>query len=216
MAKAPVRGRVKTRLCPPCTSGEAAALAEAMLADTLAAVAATPSAWARLVLDGDPGPWLPDGIGVVPQRGRGLDERLEAAFADAGAPALVIAGDTPQVTPALLRMALAALDGPGADAVLGPAPDGGYWALGLRRPVAGVFAGVPMSRPTTLRDQRSRLRALGLSVTELPPLRDVDTMADAREVAAECVPGSRFPAVLARVERAVARRASRASRVGRA
>ncbi|MFN2607521.1 MAG: DUF2064 domain-containing protein [Acidimicrobiales bacterium] len=198
MAKAPVPGRVKTRLCPPCTPEEAAMVAEAALADTLAAVCATEeAAWRTVALDGDPGPWLPPGVAVVAQRGRGLDERLAAAFADAGTPAVVIAADTPQVTPALLSQALAALMAPGVDAVVGPTMDDGYWALGLRRADPRVFVGVPMSHPSTLAAQRDRLAHLGLAVApDLPTLRDVDSMDDARAVAAD-LPGSRFAAAVA-------------------
>ncbi|MEO8424921.1 MAG: glycosyltransferase, partial [Actinomycetota bacterium] len=88
IAKAPVLGRSKTRLCPPCSPEDAARIAEAALADTLDAVAHTSASERVLVLDGDPGGWLPDGFRVIPQRGDGLDERLAAAFEDAGAPAL--------------------------------------------------------------------------------------------------------------------------------
>ncbi len=203
MAKEPVPGRVKTRLCPPCTPVEAAVLAEAALADTLAAVAATPAAWRTIALDGAPGDWLPAGFRVVAQRGRGLDERLAAAFADAGTPAVAVAADTPQLTPVLLTEALAALARPGVDAVLGPTDDGGYWALGLRRSDPEAVVGVPMSLPTTLAEQRARLRTRGLVVEELPSLRDVDGMDDARAVAAT-IPGSRFAAAMAAVDRASA------------
>jgi rSAM/selenodomain-associated transferase 1 len=190
IAKAPVAGRVKTRLCPPCSPAEAAGLAAAALADTLAAVSATTRATRRvLVLDGDPGDWVPPRFDVLPQHGDGLAERLGAAFADAGGPGLLIGMDTPQVTPALLDAGLAALDR--ADAVLGHARDGGYWAIGLRRPDAAVFHGVPMSAPSTGRVQRARLAALGLRTAVLPPLRDVDTIADARAVAA-VARGGRF------------------------
>src|SRR5215469_4765604 len=109
IAKAPVAGRVKTRLCPPCTPAEAAALAEAALRDTLAVVAATPATARVLSLDGAPGPWIPDGFVIVPQLGQGLDERLANAFAAVTGPALLIGMDTPQVTPELLAKAVDAL-----------------------------------------------------------------------------------------------------------
>src|SRR3954454_14382094 len=69
IAKAPVPGRVKPRLCPPSTGTEAAELAAASLHDTLAAVAATPAPRRVLVLDGDPGDWVPSGFAVIAQRG---------------------------------------------------------------------------------------------------------------------------------------------------
>lgn len=196
LAKAPVPGRVKTRLCPPCTPEQAARLAAAALADTLRAVAATPGVTRRVcVLDGAPGPWLPRGFEVVAQRGGGLAERLAAAFADVDEPALLVGMDTPQVTPALLRDGLARLDR--TDAVLGLAPDGGYWAIGLHHASDALFHGVPMSAETTGAAQLARLRAHGLQVDLLPELRDVDTIADARAVAASCPAGTAFPAVLA-------------------
>ena len=195
IAKAPVAGRVKTRLCPPCTPGQAARLARAALEDTLAAADGVRSCGRRvLVLDGAPGPWLPPGWEVVAQRGDGLAARLAAAFACAGGPALLVGMDTPQVTAARLDAGLAALAR--TDAVLGPAPDGGYWAIGLRAPAAAVFDGVPMSVAGTGAAQRRRLDALGLRTALLAPLRDVDTIADARAVAA-AAPEGRFAAELA-------------------
>jgi rSAM/selenodomain-associated transferase 1 len=185
IAKAPIAGRSKTRLCPPCTPEQAAALAEAALVDTLAAVAETPCAGRTLVLEGPRGDWLPDGFEVVPQRGRGLGERLAAAFSHRDEPTLLIGMDTPQVGPELLGEALERLERPGADAVLGPAEDGGYWAIGMRAPQPAAFDDVPMSSPRTGACQRERLRRLGLTVRDLPTLRDVDDIDDARNVAAE-------------------------------
>ncbi len=188
IAKQPVPGRVKTRLVPPCTYEQAAGLAEAALADTLHTVLALPARRRVLVLDGRPGPWLPPGFEVVPQRGGPLDERLAAAFAAARGPALLIGMDTPQVTPGLLTVDWAA-----ADAYFGPAADGGFWALGLRAPDPALLRGVPMSTPSTGAVQRARLLAAGLRVADLPELRDVDTAADAVAVARQA-PRSRFAA----------------------
>ena len=195
MAKAPLPGRVKTRLCPPCTAEEAAVVAEAALVDTLAAALASSSDRVVLALDGRPGPWLPAGVDVVSQRGSGFAERLAAAWGEIGGPALQIGMDTPQVTPALLDMARAVLEEPGTDAVLGPAEDGGWWSIGLRRADPAVFIGVPMSQPDTGARQMARLRELGLRTAILPALRDVDTIADAHLVA-ELAPDTRFAAAV--------------------
>jgi rSAM/selenodomain-associated transferase 1 len=205
IAKAPAAGRSKTRLCPPCTPDEAAALAEAALCDTLDAMLAAPVRARRvLVLDGPPGRWLPPGIDVLAQRGDGLGERLAAAFADLGGPTFLIGMDTPQVTPALLADGLRALDR--SRAVLGPAQDGGYWGIGLRAADPAAFAGVPMSTARTAAVQLARLRALGLLPRPLPVLRDVDTFVDALAVAAR-LPRGRFAATLATIEPALAARA---------
>ena len=176
MAKSPVPGRVKTRLCPPCTPQEAAALAEAALADTLDAVASCGAGRRILALDGAPGPWLPPGFDVVAQAAGGLDRRLAAAWAFAGGPGLQIGMDTPQVTAGLLDNSLAALDS--SPAALGHAVDGGWWAIGLRTADQRVFLGVPMSTSRTGALQHARLRALELGVAPLPTLVDMDTAAD--------------------------------------
>jgi len=191
IAKEPRPGLSKTRLSPPCSPEEAAGLAEAALHDTLESVAAVPAARRVLVLEGRPGPWLPAGYEVVPQRAGGLDERLAGAFAAATGPAFLVGMDTPQVTPALIEASASALAGPEVDAVLGRAEDGGYWAIGLVRPDERAFRGVPMSVETTGEAQRARLDELGLRTEELPVLRDVDFFEDARAVASEA-PDSRF------------------------
>jgi uncharacterized protein len=198
IAKAPAPGRSKTRLCPPCTPEQAAALAEAALRDTIAAIAATPARRRIVALDGDPDGWLGPGFELHPQRGDGLAERLGDALVAAGGPALVVGMDTPQLSAALLRDAARRLTEPGIDAVLGPALDGGYWTIGLRRPDRSVFSGVPMSRSDTCAAQRRRLDSLGLRTALLPPLRDVDTIDDAAAVA-RMSPNTEFAAALRRL-----------------
>jgi hypothetical protein len=193
MAKAPVAGRVKTRLCPPCTPAQAAAVAGAALADTLAAVAACPGVRRIVALDGELGAWLPDGFEVIAQRGGGLDERLAWAADDAGGAGVIVGMDTPQVTPSLLDRALAAVAR--GDAALGPASDGGYWMIGLPRPDPEALLGVPMSVAETGAAQLARLRARGYRVANLPELRDIDTWDDALAVAAS-LPGSHTAAAV--------------------
>jgi rSAM/selenodomain-associated transferase 1 len=189
IAKDPQPGRAKTRLCPPCSPQQAAALAAAALHDTLDVATSVPAARRILILDGDGRRWQRPGWQVIAQRGGGLEERLANAFMDVGEPALLVGMDTPQLTGEMLRDGQRALSR--FDAVLGPALDGGYWSVGLRHWHPAAFAGVPMSSDRTLRCQRERFSALGLRTHEQVALRDVDTVADARAVAAQ-VPGSRF------------------------
>jgi glycosyltransferase A (GT-A) superfamily protein (DUF2064 family) len=202
MAKSPQPGRVKTRLCPPCTPEEAAAVATAALADTLEAVAACGSARKVVALDGKPGSWLPPGFEIVPQRGTRFDQRLVNAWCDTGGPGLQIGMDTPHVTSAELDGLLARLDDGAASsdgsrrpcrrdtfhfprpAVLGHAVDGGWWVIGWRRAdPAAVFADIPMSTAVTGRAQEVRLLALGLDVFRAEPKRDIDTVHDLTAVA---------------------------------
>lgn len=204
MAKSPVPGQVKTRLCPPLSAEEAADVAAASLLDTISAALDTPGAVPVVALAGvvrreDVRDALAECV-VVPQSGVSLAERLVHAHADIARfrmPVLQIGMDTPQVTPSLLESCAQF-----GEAALGLALDGGWWALGLRDPLrAAVLRDVPMSRADT---GALTLEALhGLEVRTLPVLSDVDTMADARAVARQ-VPGSRFAAALAQAA-AVAR-----------
>ncbi len=199
IAKSPQPGRSKTRLTPPCDPSQAAGLAEAALRDTLDAVAATRCGERVLALDGPPGAWLPPSFAVVDQGEGGLGRRLARVFSRYADPTLLIGMDTPQVEPALLEESIAALLAPDTDAVLGRAGDGGYWAIGFRRPDPRAFDGVPMSREETGACQAAALDALGLRVAELPVLRDVDRIDDARAVAG-AAPGGSFARELDSVE----------------
>lgn len=198
IAKEPIPGRAKTRLTPPCSALQAAELAEAALLDTLEVVARTPAPRRILAFEGDGRRWRREGFELIPQRGPGLAERLAAAFDDVDSPALLVGMDTPQLTPTLLLDGICALSRQDCDAVLGPALDGGYWSVGFSHGVRGAFDDVPMSSVSTLSAQRARLGALGLRVHEQPPLRDVDTIEDARAVA-RAAPHTRFARTLAAI-----------------
>ncbi|MFZ1286918.1 MAG: TIGR04282 family arsenosugar biosynthesis glycosyltransferase [Candidatus Phosphoribacter sp.] len=183
IAKAPVAGRVKTRLCPPLTHAQAAQVAASALHDTFLAVMASAADEVVVAFDGDPRPWVPAGLRVLPQRGETFAERLTLAWEDCGGPAVQIGMDTPQVTASMLDAAMATLAGPPCQSVLGLAEDGGWWALGMDTPHPDVFDGIEMSTPHTGQDQRRRLEQLGLAPVLLPSLRDVDTWEDAVAVA---------------------------------
>lgn len=210
MAKAPEAGEVKTRLCPPATPAEAADVAAAALLDTLDAMAAVPDARTLVAMTGRlaAAARAPELVVALRrttttwQRGDGLGERIVAAHADTahrfpGRPTLVLGMDTPQVDAGLLTECLARLSC--ADAVLGPATDGGWWALGLREPGnAALIEYVRTSRDDTGELTLRALRAAGLRVGLLPELRDVDTAEDATE-AARLAPGGRFAAAVGRI-----------------
>lgn len=215
MAKAPVAGLAKTRLCPPATLAQAADIAAAALLDTLDAVLGAAGTVPVVALTGslaaaernrELGELLRR-CTVIAQRGDDFAHRLAAAHHDLadrfpGRPVLQVGMDTPQVTPALLTAGLDRLRTGVEDAVLGPAADGGWWALGLRDPRhASVLVTVPMSSPDTGSWTARALRAAGRLVADLPMLSDVDTMTDAA-VVAESLPGSRFATAVSTVESA--------------
>jgi uncharacterized protein len=209
LAKAPQPGRVKTRLCPSVGPVQAARMAAAAFLDTLAALRAVPGGQPVVALTGDLAgaerhaevSAALRGIPVIPQRGATLGQRIAACHADAadllpGLASLQVGMDTPQIDASLLTRCLRRLDRPGTGAVLGPAVDGGWWALGLRDPRTAVaIAGVATSRADTGVRTAHALRHHGLAVSELPRLRDVDTITDAHAVAAT-IPDSRFAAAV--------------------
>jgi glycosyltransferase A (GT-A) superfamily protein (DUF2064 family) len=200
VAKAPHPGQAKTRLAATVGADAAADVAAAALLDTLATAAAGfGPARCHLALAGTLDGCAREhdlrralsGWTVRPQRGDGFPQRLAAAHADVGpGPVVQVGMDTPQATPGLLHEVAAGLDD--HDAVLGAAPDGGWWVLALRDPsAASALRGVRMSAASTGRDTREALLAAGLRVAEGPVLADVDTAADADAVAA-AAPGGAF------------------------
>jgi len=197
LAKEPIAGQVKTRLCPPFTPAEAAQIAEACLADTLSAAVASGADRVVLVLEGQVGAWCPPGVDVIPQVSGTLGGRLAAGWEAVDGPAVQIGMDTPQVTADLLDAAMArVVDRPTrpGSALVGLAEDGGWWLLGLQRWCPGAFDGVPMSSPQAGVVQIERLGALGLAVERFTELRDIDVASDLFAVAA-LAPGTRVAAV---------------------
>lgn len=186
-AKVPRAGSVKTRLCPPLTSAEAAAVARICLEATLRRFpAAAPAAW-TLFLEGDPEPWLERlaagaGVRIAPQGGGDLGARLARAFRalhGAGARrAVAIGSDSPTLDPSRISQALDRLEH--ADAVLGPARDGGYYLIGIRPGRESLFEGIPWSTPRVAAETRRRAAESGWTMAELPEWYDVDDAEDLR------------------------------------
>ncbi len=183
IARAPIVGRVKTRLSPPCTPAEAAEVAAAALDDTLDAVdAAADGSFRRVLLfDGPPGPFLRSGYELTAQRGDGLDERLGYGFADLG-PGVIIGMDAPSGGPWLSDAIRAVRSGYDC---IGLATDGGYWLIGLSDPDPNALIGVPMSQSNSGLAQLSRLHTGGRPVRLLPMIRDVDTIDDLKAACAD-------------------------------
>ena len=184
--RAPEVGRVKTRLATEI--GDDAALcvyrrlaehavaeARALGADVAVRIHFTPAAGGEAVRA-----WLGAGAAYLPQAEGDLGARMRAAFEDAFAAGhprvLIIGSDLPDLSAEVLRRALRLLDS--HPAVLGPAADGGYYLLGLREMVDGVFDGIAWSTDRVLDATLARLRAAGCEPAMLETLRDVDAAAD--------------------------------------
>lgn len=187
IAKAPVAGQVKTRLSPPLTLEQAAFVAEAALIDTLTTIGDASVRERTVVLEGDPGAWLPPHLRVIAQRSGSFQERLGGAiadsFAEAAYPILLIGMDTPQIRASQIEGAANCLLRDDTDVVLGLAEDGGFWIIGTKLPIPGMFEGVEMSTAHTGQQQLARLESLGLRCAMLSVQRDVDVLMDALEVA---------------------------------
>lgn len=194
VCKTPVAGRVKTRLCPPCSPKQAAEIARAAIAQTMSTVEATGHRRV-LLLDGDPG-WVPRGWDVIPQPEGGLDDRLAHGFAQVAGPAVLIGMDTPQITPSHLEQALkVAADG---GVAIGPTLDGGWWSLSAGQLDPQMVLGVKMSSDQTYDLTVARLRELGHNPVVLEKLNDVDTWDDALDVATQ-LPSTQFSEAVASV-----------------
>jgi uncharacterized protein len=186
IAKAPLAGAVKTRLCPPLSLAGAAALAAGLLLDAHDAARRTGhDVWC--VYAGPVGPLrrlLPCGTHLLAQDGDDLAARLAGAQRDlhghdhAYDRVLLVGADCPTVDTALLRTAIASLDD--ADLVLGPAADGGYTLIGSTRPIPAFFAGVRMGTAAALRDTLAAAAAADLRVAEVEQRHDLDTIGDLR------------------------------------
>lgn len=201
VAKAPVPGLAKTRLCPPLTHKAAADVAAAALLDTLGSASeAVGGDRSRIVVSftgslADAARLTAleaalEGCHVVPQSGSTFAERLSQAHHDAaalkhGLPVVQIGMDTPQIDAALLVAAAAQASSSPRSGVLGQATDGGWWLLALARPeAASALVTVPMSQSDTGQLTRKALIEAGVELTETAMLPDVDTWEDAVAVSA--------------------------------
>ncbi len=183
LAKAPVSGLAKTRLIPALGAARAARLQARLMERTVEAACASGAGpvtvWAT-----------PDETHAAFQALRGrrdvalarqphgdLGARMLAALKASGGPTLVIGTDCPVMMPAHLRMAADVLRG-GADAVVCPAEDGGYVLIGMRQPLAALFAGMAWSTDEVMAETRRRMRYHKLSWQEPVTLWDVDRPED--------------------------------------
>jgi hypothetical protein len=190
-AKAPLPGLAKTRLSPALSPYGAARLAQRMLHATLEQVRAAALGPVELCC-------APDtnctafveaerlhGVRLVSQGDGDLGERMARALhrtLNGYRRALIVGTDAPTLDAAYLRQAAAELLE--HDAVFGPAEDGGYVLVGMRRPLHRAFEGIAWSTPRVMAQTRERLRELGVAHAELATLADIDEPADLQHVPA--------------------------------
>ncbi len=192
MAKQPIPGHTKTRLVPPLSADEAAALYRCFLRDKVAQmrqVAQVDRAVAYWPAGGRPffARMVPDFI-LLPQQGADLSQRLahgfQVAFDRGYTQVMAIDGDTPTLPADSLCQGFEALAEPTVDVVVGPCEDGGYYAIGMKAPHLSLFR-VTMSTPHVLEDTLAQAAEAGLRVKQLADWHDVDTPADLARLAHE-------------------------------
>jgi len=196
MTKAPRTGHVKTRLIPPLTADEAAALNTCFLRDTAAAITEasdknvqgiavyTPIGAEEMYID-----ILPDNFQLVPQRGDGFGERLAAAAEDllriGFQSVCLIDSDSPTVPSRVYSEAANMLSIPDDRVVLGPSDDGGYYLIGLKQDHRRLFEQIDWSTERVLEQTMQRAAELDLEVKLLPSGYDVDDRVTLRRLCDE-------------------------------
>jgi len=209
IAEQPIPGATKTRLCPPLTPDQAADLYSALLLDTLdlarraqsvddslhLAIAYTPMDAAAYFSQLAPDFELLFQEG--PDLGARLHHVLSLSLAMGHLQVAAIGSDSPVLPAAFIGQAFDHLEA-GADVVLGPAEDGGYYLIAMSQPQPTILLPVQMSTPQVLSDTLALAEQAGLRVTLLPTWPDVDTMADVRllvrllnQLSAEHAPATR-------------------------
>jgi len=202
MAKAPRPGKVKTRLAPPLTLEQSAALNTCFLRDTFANIGQVDGAQGIICYTpvGDEAMFdglAPEGFALISQRGDGFGERLHLAATDLLAcgfdSVCLIDSDSPTIPHAALQQAVEALAKPGDRVVLGGSDDGGYYLIGLKAAHAVVFERITWSTGSVFAETVERAAEAGLELVELPLWYDVDDGATLRVLAAELLEGKRPP-----------------------
>lgn len=186
-ARAPERGRVKTRLAADVGDDAALAIYRSLGERTLAAARAVPACEIEVRYTPPEGgdaiaQWLGPDLMMRPQTDSDLGSRMFSAIADAlaeGVSAVVVIGtDCPAVNAQVIDRAFRELRD--ADVVLGPAFDGGYYLIAMRAAHAELFAGIPWSSPETLACTIAAAKSARLRVTLLDQRADIDTGEDWR------------------------------------
>jgi hypothetical protein len=189
MAKAPIPLQVKTRLFPELSPHQAAELCELFIQDMVQEMSELPQSVVSFALAFAPREaeahftaMLPANVAMFPQPGGGLGERMagifENMFEQGYGQVLIVGSDLPDLPRRVIESAMQALDQPGADLALGPTSDGGYYLIGLKRPVPQLFQDLPWSTSAVLERTLQKAKALGLSVALVEGWEDVDTYED--------------------------------------
>lgn len=194
MAKAPRIGHAKTRLVPPLSEEDAAALSACFIRDAAENIAAAAQqatidgyiAFAPPDAEAEFRPLLAPETRLLPSRRPGLGASLFDATADllsAGYGSVcLINSDSPTLPNSILVAAAKTIAPAGDRLVLGPAEDGGYYLIGLKQAHRRLFEDIAWSTPQVLAQTEERGREIGLAITKLPSWYDVDDIGSLRRL----------------------------------
>ena len=206
LAKAPVAGVAKTRLCPPLTLEEAAQIAAASLIDTLAVARSVPDCTVllahpldaeetiRTLLGDDPPPMVAVPPGDV---GMAMSSAMLCALDHRATQVALIGSDLPSLPAAQIAAAFDRLDS-GADVVLGPAADGGYYLIAATTPHPELFTGIRWSTNTVFAETAAKAKACGLALATVPQWYDIDSVADLCQCVCDLAAHPEHPATATR------------------
>lgn len=206
LAKAPTAGVAKTHLCPPLTLEEAAQFAAASLVDTLAVARGVPNCTVLLAhpLDAEEtirallGDNAPPMVAVPPgDVGMAMSYAMLCALDHRATQVALIGSDLPSLPPAQIAAAFDCLDD-GADVVLGPAADGGYYLIAATTPHPELFTGIRWSTNTVFAETAAKAEACDLSLATVPQWYDIDSVADLRRCACDLAAHPEHPATATR------------------
>lgn len=199
IAKQPERGKVKTRIASVLGGDQAAELYRCALRDTLTLAGSVADVTHVLSY----APPTDEGrmyfartaptFALIPQQGMAFGERLSGTFARLlhdYSPVVLIGSDSPDLPTEFIARAFALLRAE-ADAVIGPATDGGYYLLGMRSMHPSLFECIDWSTEAVLAQTRERASAAGLQMADLPPWHDLDTVDDLLALVAPGAPSTR-------------------------
>ncbi len=199
VAKEPVATQVKTRLCPHLSPAQAAELYALFIKDMVEEMSGIVNAEAGLQVNPKQGLRLalayspqgaertfevlsPPPVLIFPQQGAELGERLSHIFTklcgEGYEQVHIINSDSPDMPCSLIHASTKLLEIPQTDLVLGPCADGGYYLIGLKKPIPELFQEIPWSTDRVLALTLERARTLGLSYGLLEPWYDIDTCDD--------------------------------------
>lgn len=186
-ARAPVLGQVKTRLIPALGEQGALDMHLRLMNRQIEVLNQSSLCAAQLWLDKNKGHQEFNNFAgeLKLQQGESLGDKMShaaKAVLEQFSKVIIIGSDCPDMNDDYLELAIKALNDSAIDIVLGPALDGGYVLIGMKKSQQAIFEGVAWGSELVLQQTLDKIEARGLTHIKLPPLRDIDTAEDLKSL----------------------------------